>query len=435
LPQGQTSEWGSNRDYLLPDRVFHLRGISSDGLVGLSPLDLHREAIGLAIALEKHGATFFGNGAQLGGVLETDAALSDQAYTRLQEYLKSHTGLSEAHRTAILEEGLKWKQVGLQNDHAQFLESRKYQRSEIAAIFRMKPHKIGDLERATFSNIEHQGIEYVVDCVRPTAVRWERAIRRCLMTATERRRYYPKFNLDALLRGDLESRYKAYAVGRNWGWLSADDVRGKEEMNPLPAGQGRVYLIPANMENAAEATKPRRVLPPNPPPPPAGAPPAGDTEAEDEKADRKLRAAFVRVFEEAFGRLVRKEAAAVTRAARKIDSAGLRAFEATATGFYREHQADVRAAIEPLVLALGEAMLGAEAPGVSDLAADLARTAAATHCRRGLDQLNAAIRVAPEMPAESVSGAMERWATSAAGEAARNEVEVALARLRPRAAA
>ncbi len=426
LPNGQVSAWGSNRDYLLPERVFHLRGLSSDGLVGLSPLDLHREAIGLAIALEKHGAMFFGNGAQLGGVLETDRALSDQAYGRLTEYLKEHSGLERAHRNAILEEGLKWKQVGLQNDHAQFLESRKYQRSEIAAIFRVPLHKIQDLERSTNNNIEHQGIEYVVDCVRPNVVRWERAIRRCLMSRDDRRRYYPKFNVDTLLRGDMSSRYLAYAVGRQWGWLSADDVRAREDMNPLPDQQGRVYLIPANMQDAA-ANQPgaRR---PGPPQLPAGQP--GDQGA---VPIAPARAAFTRVLEEAYGRILRKEAAAVARAAKKIDAEGLSKFEQWAVTFYQDHEAEVRATLQPLVLAFAEATLGVADPtSLLVLSEDLARAGAAAHCRRDLAQLRAAVLASPEAPAEQIGVVTERWVEQAR-EAAAREVATALVRFEPQA--
>jgi HK97 family phage portal protein len=427
LPTGQVSEWGSNRDYLLPERIFHLKGLSSNGLVGLSPLDLHREPIGLAIALEKHGATFFGNGAQLGGVLETDRALTDQAYGRLKEYLKDHSGLDRAHRTAILEEGLKWKQVGLQNDHAQFLESRKYQRSEIAAIFRVPLHKIQDLERSTNNNIEHQGIEYVVDCVRPNVVRWERAIRRSLMSGAERQRYYPKFNVDALRRGDMASRYLAYAVGRQWGWLSADDVRSKEDMNPLPANQGNVYLIPANMQDAA-ANQPaaRR---PGPAQLPAG--PPGDQGA---VPIVPARAAFTRVLEEAYGRILRKEAAAVSRAAKKIDAEGLSQFERWTVTFYQEHEAEVRATLQPLVLAFAEATLGAGDPtSLLMLAEDLARAGAAAHCRRDLAQLRAAVMASPEAPVEQIGLVTGRWLEQAR-EAAAREVATALVRFEPEAA-
>ncbi len=419
LPQGQTSEWG-NVDYLPANRVFHLRGLSSDGVVGLSPLDLHREAIGLAIALERHGATFFGAGAQLGGVLETDKTLSDKAYARLEKYLESHAGLQAAHRNAILEEGLKWKQIGLQSDHAQFLESRKYQRSEIAAIFRVPLHKIQDLDRSTNNNIEHQGIEYVVDCMRPTAVRWELTIRRCLMSAGERARFRPKFNLAALLRGDMKSRYDAYAVGRQWGWLSADDVRELEDLNPLPNGQGKLYMVPSNMQPADQVS----VLPK-----PAPTPPAAPPELPPGRSLESIEAAFRRVYEEAIGRLVRKEAARVSWAARKIGPEGLRAFDSWVRDFYRDHEAEVRGALQPVALALAEAAAGHERPGLAQFASEAARVAAAAHCRRALQELADAVRSRPTTPVDAVLAVTERWAAGAAREAAEREVSTALIRL------
>lgn len=209
---------------------------------------LAREAIGMALATEEYGARFFGNGAKPGGVLEHPGKLSKEAQDRLRtSWNEMHQGLSKQHRIAILEEGMSYKQIGIPPEDAQFLETRKFQLNEIARIFRIPPHLVGDLERATFSNVEQQSIDFVVHTIRPWLVRWEQAIKLKLFTPTERRRFFAEFVADGLLRGDIKSRYEAYAIGRQNGWLSADDIRELENMNPLPDDTGKVYLVPLNM--------------------------------------------------------------------------------------------------------------------------------------------------------------------------------------------
>ena len=291
LPAGQRTADGRDFYFLTRERIFRLNGISLDGVSGLNPAEQYREAIGLTIALERHGAKFFGNGAAPGGVIEHPDKLGDVAYARLKAAWEArHKGIENAHRVAILEEGMTWKATTLQNDHAQFLESRKFQLREGARIHRVKPHKVGDLEDATFSNIEHESIDHVVSTIRPWAVRWERAIRHQLLTPEERRTHYAEFKLEALLRGDTKTQFEAFAIGRQWGWLSTDDVREKLNMNPLPDGQGKVYLIPQNMWPAdkldvlvkkAAAEKPAASGESKPAAAPdAGAPPAAAQDAE-----------------------------------------------------------------------------------------------------------------------------------------------------------
>lgn len=239
LPDGQ--------QILLPsERVLHIPGFGFDGLVGYNPVKLAREAIGMALAAEQFGADFFGNGAKPSGIVEYPGRLSDEAYKRYKEEVQeAHGGLGKQHRLMVLEEGLKYHQVTIPPEEAQFLETRKFQVAEIARIFRVPPHMLGDLERATFSNIEHQSIEFVVHTIRPWLVRWEQAIRMKLLTPAERREFFAEFLVDGLLRGDIESRYNAYAVGRQNGWLSANDIREMENMNPVPGGD--VYMVNGNM--------------------------------------------------------------------------------------------------------------------------------------------------------------------------------------------
>ncbi len=226
--------------------VWHLRGLGGDGLNGYSVIGMMRQAIGLGMAAEEFGARFFGNDARPGMVLEHPGTLSDEAHKNLKaSWGEEHEGLSKSHKIAILEEGLKIHEVGIPPEDAQFLETRKFQVTEIARAFRIPPHLLADLDRATFSNIEQQSLEFVIYTMMPWIVRWEKSIRQNLMLKAEKERYYAKFLLAGLLRGDTQSRYQAYAIARQNGWLSANDIRELEDMNPIDGGD--VYLIPLNM--------------------------------------------------------------------------------------------------------------------------------------------------------------------------------------------
>lgn len=230
-------------------QVLHVPGFGYDGVSGRSMIGLAREAIGLGLAAERYGGSVFGNGVVPGGVLEHPGVLSDEAYKRLASSWESrHQGLNNAQRLAILEEGMKYNKIGVPPEDAQFLETRKFQRSEIAGIFRVPLHMIGDLERATFSNIEHQSTEFLTNSLAPWLRRWEQRINRSLLIGRERERYFAEFLVDALLRGDTATRYAAYATGRQWGWLSVNDIRQRENMNPVDGGDG--YLVPLNMVEA-----------------------------------------------------------------------------------------------------------------------------------------------------------------------------------------
>lgn len=230
------------------DKVLHIAGLGYDGLIGYSPIHLAREAVGLAIATEKFGATFFGNGTNVGGVAKHPGKLSEQGSKNLRQSInETYAGLGNSHRVMLLEEGMTFEKVGIPPEDAQFLQTRQFQLNEISRIFRVPPHMIGDLSRATFSNVEQQSIDFVVHTIRPWLVRLEQAVKFKLFTPSERRRFFAEFLVDGLLRGDIKSRYEAYSIGRQNGWLSADDVRELENMNPLPDGTGKVYLVPLNM--------------------------------------------------------------------------------------------------------------------------------------------------------------------------------------------
>ena len=235
------------------EQVFHIGGIGFDGVTGLSPISVAREAIGLAKATEVYGNKFFANGARPGGVLEHPGTLKDPSKVR-ESWETVYKGASNAHKIAVLEEGMKYHEIGMPQKDAQFLETRQFQLNEICRIFRVPPHLIGDLTRSTFSNIEHQSIDYVVHTLRPWLVRWEQAINLCLLNEYERKEYFAKFNVDGLLRGDFTARMRGYAIGRQNGWYSANDIRELEDLNPIPDDQGGdLYLVNGNMLSANDA--------------------------------------------------------------------------------------------------------------------------------------------------------------------------------------
>ncbi len=240
-----TDENGAQQ-VLRREQIFHIKGLSSNGLVGLNPIEQHRESIGLALATEEHGSRLFSNGANPSGVLEHPMKLSKEAQQRLKEtFEEKTTGLLNAHKPMILEEGMKWSQMGMTSEDSQFLETRKFQRNDIASMFRVPPHKIGDLERATFSNIEHQALEFVTDSLMPNLKRWEQAIHMALLTEKDRKTIFVEFLVDGLLRGDIKTRYEAYAKAITNGILSPNEVRSLENLNPRDGGDE--YLTPLNM--------------------------------------------------------------------------------------------------------------------------------------------------------------------------------------------
>lgn len=226
--------------------VLHTRTMSLNGLVGLSPIALARQAIGLGLATERFGAAFFNNGARPGLVLMSPGELSDGAYERIKNsWTEAHSGVENAHKPAILEQGTTIETIGVPPEEAQFLQTRQFQVLEVARWFRMQPHKIGDLSRATFSNVEEQGLDYVVNTLRVWLTRLEQAISRTLLTSSERDVLYAEFLVDGLLRGDQKARYDAYALARSWGWMNANEIRERENMNAIPGGDA--YWTPLNM--------------------------------------------------------------------------------------------------------------------------------------------------------------------------------------------
>ena len=251
---------------LRPEDVLHIPGLGFDGIMGYSPIAIEKNAIGLGIAAEEYGSKFFSNGATPSGILSHPNTVKNPKALR-EAWMEAYGGSSNSNRVAILEEGMTFTRISMPNNEAQFLETRKFQVSEICRIYRVPPHMIGDLDRATFSNIENQSISFAVHTIRPWLVRIEQAMNRALFSEKEKGVFYVQFNLDGLMRGDYKSRMEGYAIGRQNGWLNANDIRALENMNPIPDEQGgNVYLVNGNMipiHVAAQAKASSEAVPPD----------------------------------------------------------------------------------------------------------------------------------------------------------------------------
>jgi len=322
---------GKGQDKRMPAwQVFHIPALGFDGLVGYNPIRMQRQAVGLAMSAEEYGGRLFANDATPGAVLEHPGSLTPDAQKNLRESIEArHQGASKSHRLMVLEEGMSWKQMGLPPEDAQFLQTRRFQVVDIARWYRIPPHMLGDLERATFSNIEHQSLEFVVHTIRPWLVRWEQAITSQLLLPRERATYFAEHLVDGLLRGDIQSRYQAYATARQNGWMSANDVRRLENMNPIDDGD--MYLMPLNMipvgqagdvfgvdqslEGGARAVSAGNVdahtLEPEQTPLEARALRSAQTR-------HRLMMAYRRVYADAAGRIIRRETNDILNAARKF---------------------------------------------------------------------------------------------------------------------
>ena len=232
-----------NKDIIFRrDEMFHIPGLSFNGLVGFSPIAMMKNSLGTTLAVEKYGSAFFKNGAQPSGVLQHPTTLKDPEKVRRQWH-EAYGGTANAHRVAVLEEGMQYKPISLPPEDSQFLSTREFGVEEICRIFRVPPHMVQDLKRATFSNIEHQSIDFVVHTLDPWLVRIEKAIVKDLLLEDEKDQFFPKFNVDGLLRGDYKSRMDGYSVGISTGIISPNEARRKENMPPLPAEEGGDFHI------------------------------------------------------------------------------------------------------------------------------------------------------------------------------------------------
>lgn len=252
-PEYQVTFPDGRHDTLTQDDIWHVRIFTLDGLTGLSPIAYAKQAVGLGLATEEHGSRLFGNGAVTSGVLQTDQYLKDDAWERLRtDFENRHQGLVNAHKPMILEMGLKWQQISMTSEDAQFLETRKFQLEEICRIFRVPLHMIQNTDRATFNNIENLGIGFINYSLVPYLTRIEQRINAGLVKPSKQGVFYAKFNAGALLRGDMKSRFDAYATGINWGIYSPNECRELEELNPREGGD--IWLTPMNMTTKPESS-------------------------------------------------------------------------------------------------------------------------------------------------------------------------------------
>ncbi len=239
-------------DVFREDEILHIRKapLTRDGLRGVPVWETDGETIGKALAVEQFGALYFANGGAGGGVLEHPGNFrtKEDEQSFLQSWRAGGTGANR-HKDRLLKFGVKYSRNDVQNDEAQFLETKKQAGYEVASIWNMPPHRVGMLERATNNNIEQQSIEFVVYTLAPWIAAWEQAASRDLLIGEDRDRFFIEFNVAGLLRGDLKTRWAAYATGRQWGWLSVNDILRLENMNPI-GDQGDVYLQPSNMQDA-----------------------------------------------------------------------------------------------------------------------------------------------------------------------------------------
>lgn len=438
-------------------RILHLRGFGSNGIMGYSPIMMAKQAIGLALATEEFGGRFFGNGAEPGGVLQHPGKLSQDAHDRMKRsWNDAHQGLERSHRISILEEGVTYQKVGIEPEAAQFLQTRKFQLAETARMHRIPLHMLGDLDRATFSNIEQQSLEFVMYTMMPWFVRWEQGIYRSLLTRDERQTLFAEFLIEGLLRGDIQSRYQAYAQARQNGWLSANDIRDMENMNPVDGGD--VYLVPLNMIPATQAG-----LEPTTEPGPVGDDGTdGDRQRLDPREskvstrvlsaagveERGVRSARARhrlmlahqgLYRDVAGRIVRREIQDVRGAMQKMMRAqthgrDVGSFSLWLEEFYRDHVQFVGQAMRPLVRAYGE-VVAAEAldevgqdpqvtPEVESWMDGYVDAYAARHAGISEARIREVIREALAAgiePADALDAEFETWAEARPAEIARWE--------------
>ncbi len=353
---------GDEQKILPAEKVLHIPGLGFDGINAYSPIQMAMEAIGLGLAAEEFGNRFFSQGMNIGGIVEHPGQLSPEGATRLKKSVdEKYGGLGKSHHVMLLEEGMQFKHINITPNEAQFLESRKFQIEEIARIYRVPLHLLQELSRSTFSNIEHQSLDFVVHTLRPWLVRWEQAIQTQLLTPGERKKYFAEFLVDGLLRGDNKSRFEAYAIGKNNGWLSANDIRKLENMNPIPEAEGGdLYLVPLNMAPASfvmtEPSEPKSE-PSDEPKEPVSTNRATPQRLQAEKRSvtgrNRIVEAWKGTYKDAYSRIVRREKNDLKRLLERKRNA--MEFGALLDEFYSGKFRDyIQRVLKPMVFGLGD---------------------------------------------------------------------------------
>lgn len=399
---------GGERRYLPLEEMLVVPGFTRDGIVGVDTFRKMREAIGLTMATELFGSSFFGNGANPGGAIQVPAVMSDAAYNRLKtSWEEKHRGIENSHKVALLEEGAQWVQMGVPNEASQFIETRKYQVTEVARALNVPPHKLKDLERATFSNIEEQNIDYFGGSLGPWYTRWEQAVAKRLLTPAERETLYLRHTVAALLRGDIKTRYEAYAIGRQNSWLSANDVRALEDMNPIEEDGGDDYHVQVNMVRVQDLDVEPVEPPISPEPDPAPSRSAGPRSC-----------AYEPLVLDTAGRAVRREVGAMRKAMRSRGALDVPGFLASVDTFYEGHREWLTESFSPVFRSFAQVVQVGNVAMVDGFTDEFA----ARQCHDAVGQLKNTVR---DTPAEEVEDALtallDRWESTRANEITERE--------------
>ena len=429
MPDGKYHYFNSNQ-------ILRITGFSSNGLLGYCTYEKMSEPIGLSLALEEYASRFFSNGATPPSVLEHPASLSQEAQDRLRDnWSKVYGGLSNAHRIAILEEGMKLNTFGIDPEHAQAIESRKFMIDEVARIFNMPPHMLKQLGDSSYNNIEEQALEFIKYTLRPWLVRFEQAYNTQLLSIQEQDQLFFEHLVDGLLRGDTETRHQAYATGRQWGYYSANDVREMENMNPVEGGD--LYMVPLNMipadqmENPSEPEKPDI---------------EEITDIEETKAywrNMDVRAAVssmkrveyshIPLFQDAAQRIINKEVSAIKKAV-KNHLRDIQSFEQWVDEFYEGMPEYIRRVFWPVqytftqtvvneaLRMIGKKPLSDMTPEMVTWANDYMEVYISRYTGSSVGQLkNILKKESAETVADAITLRADDWSTKRAAKVAKNE--------------
>ncbi len=413
------------------DEIFHVPGFGFNGLVGKSTIAAAREAIGLGLAAEKFGARYFGHGSHPDKVI-TKGPATIEGKKKLQEaYDNAYGGIHKSHKTLVLEGESDIKTIGMSNEDSQFLDTRRFQSYEICGFYRVPPHMISILDRATFSNVENQSIQFVQNCMMPRVRRWEAAISLRLLTQAERRAgIFAEFNVDGLLRGDFESRMKGYSSAIQNAILSPNEIRKKENLDPYDGGDDHFLQLNMQklerMDEMLDADLENKKNPPQ-----FGQPEQPDEETKAlvsnetrsiEGRDR-AQASFLPLFRDAAQRIINKEALSVKSKVGKRQD-----FMMWLKEFYRKHADYVKSQIGPVSRSYAEAILAEAAAeigkvpttfdGFEDFMRDYVELYATRHVKKSENQ----IKQIYDEGADAVEKRMDEWSTTRADKIALDEV-------------
>ena len=416
--------------------ILHIRGLSSDGIIGYSPIELMRDAVGLSLATERFGSKFFNNAARPSGVLMHPNTMKEEAQERLKESWQTAFTGNGAHSVAVLEEGMQWLQLGISNEQSQFLETRRFQISEVARVFNIPPHKLKDLDRATFSNIEHQSIEYVQDAVTPWAIRWEEQLALSLLTEQEQETLFFKFSLQSLLRGDNASRSQFYRELFNIGVLSINEIRAFEDLNDVEDGDSRFVplnmitlqdaaggILPTNAVNDSQNALPsceRRLLPES----------RAVSQARRVALRQRQQYAYRRIFTDAGARLVKREVQDLRRLNKMLERHGLATWRDAVEKFYADDFTPFMfRTMEPVVQGYADILgptaadeVAGEPTDLKPFVQDYTRTMTERHTSSSKGQLGSLVRDAdPDTYTDVLNQRFDEWEAKRPGKIGQRE--------------